>query len=464
MSVPCTISEAIKIFKERRGQDVSNSASRSPVDILAVAVRYSILQSPSAPSSSTSPKAEIWITDPSISPSLNVRVTLSGSSAIARVVEEQVATGDIVRFNRLSLRYSDDDSFQFVHSWKDPEPGFEWYRLGHVDRSGRFTDKDATRSVPEDMITSSHRINEIINWCKQQKNGDLDSGLSPLQCQRRSLNEIQPSVGLLSNVVVRIIDYDCQRSPLSPAVGSRKRRRSSPGQTMTGFATLSDGSGTVMPFVDHGSRFASSLRTAKETGKVLMLTNLTSKIGRDIQERALPSDEIVLVPTRNTAALLLSNEDLLNYDDHAMTQSHTETQIPTSPQNHATIVSGIRDIMINGASIKDGKSLKSLPSFLATFVSPEGNYQEAVIHLCEKALDSDSGISSGAVHADAQVVKTLCGGIEASEIAKSEPLGRHVLELVGALLTEEISLRWTIKGQDRDERYAHVGKVVLPKL
>ena len=464
MSVPCTISEAIEISKERRRQDSSDSASRSPVDILAVAVRHSILQSPSAASSSPFPKAEIWITDPSISPTLNVRVTLSGSSAIARVIEDQVASGDILRFNRVSLRYSDDDSFQFVHSWKDPEPGFEWYRLGHVDRSGRFIDRDATRSVPEDMITSLHRMNDIINWCKQQKNGDLSSGLSPLQCQRRSLNEIQFSVGLLSNVVVRITDYDCQRLAQSPAVGSRKRRRSSPaGQTTTGFATLSDGSGTVMSFVDHGSRFASSLRTAKETGKVLMLTNLTSKIGRDIPERALPSDEIVLVPTRATASLLLSNEDLLNYDDHTMTQSYTETQIPISPQSHETIISGIRDIMIDGASIKDGKSLKSLPSFLATFVSPEGNYEGAVIQLLEKVLGS--GSSSGIVYADAQVVKTLCGGIEASEIARNEPsLGQHVLELVRALLAEEISLRWTIKVQDKNERYAHVEKVVLPKL
>jgi hypothetical protein len=193
-----------------------------------------------------------------------------------------------------------------------------------------------------------------------------------------------------------------------------------------------------------------------------MLTNLTSKIGRDIQERALPSDEIVLVPTRATAALLLSNEDLLHYDDHTMTQSHTETQVPTSPQNHATIVSGIRDIMIDGSLIKDGKSLKSLPCFLATFVSPQGNYQEAVIHLLEKVLDS--GSSPGAVYADPLCMQTLCGGIEASEIARNEPLGRHVLALVRALLAEEISLRWSIKVQDKDERYAHVEKVVLPKL
>jgi hypothetical protein len=456
MTVPSTIAEALEMNKRPKQQENPKVAATNTVDLLVVIVNHSIMQSPpaSAASSSSFPKAKILITDDSInSTGMTVSVLLYGSSAVARVTEEQLAKGDLVRFNGVSLRNgndTDEDSFEFHYSWTNPQPGIEWWRLGNMDRHGKFIDKDTLRRIPDSMQTSPIRFNEFVQWCQHKDEVFVDSpGLTPLPCQRRLLNDIQSSAGLLSNVVVRMLDYDCHRQLQSITATSRKRKRAST-QFVTGFATLTDGFGTVMTLVDPGSRFASSLKTAKDSGKWLTLTNLLSKRGQDIQDQMLPWDEIVLVPTTTTEVIQLSHENGY-YDEPTSTPNHTETQHLTLPRNESTLASRVRDFLMDGVSIK-GECLNNTKCFLSKLLTGDGQYREASL-----LLDNVT------VFAEARVVQCLCGGVDSGELIREEQMAHHVRDLVRALLNEPIVFYWTIETND-DKKRARAIKVGLKNI
>jgi hypothetical protein len=461
MSVPCTISEAIEILEEREKQTPASSSVKNnttPVDILAVIVNYSILQSPPAAASSFVPKAELWISDQSVSTDISARITLSGSMEIARVAEEQIATGDVVRFNRVSLsKNRTKSSVRFLFLWNDPEPGIRWFRLGHIDSTAAWINEEDARRIPEGMVTPENRLSELVQWFQKRRNGQShSSSLAPLPVQRRSLDEIQSSTGLLSNVSVRVTHCDYQRLPQSSPTNNKRRRGGIASPSSIGYATLTDGSGVTMPLVDPGNRFDATLRTAKDTGRLLMLTNLSSKSRNDVHGRTLPLDEVVLVPTRSTVAVLLSTANSIGTNGE--TFSLPEPSETMSPRSEITLLSSILDISINGASLRDSRSLESPGSFLETILSSDGGYRSAALHLgCSLSI----GQPGDAIHADSRVVKTLCGGIEAGELMKDELLGCHVLHLVRALLNEPILLRWTV---DTRQNQAEVLKVILPKL
>lgn len=471
MSVPCTISEAVEILEGRRKQRKTPDTHCTPVDILGVVLNHSILQSPPASSSASFPKAEIWISDFSIS-DMSARVTLYGSTEIVRVAEQQIKVGDVLRFNRVSLNKNNSasDSFQFVlHD--DPEPGFDWFRLGHIDsRNGTWDHQDeTTRRIPDNMITSNLRIVEVVEWFRKNRTGHFqnDGGITPLPCKRRSLSEIQASVGLLSNITVRVTHYDFQISLQSPA-GARKRRRgSTTPQSTIGFATVTDGSGVIMSLVDPGNRFASTIRTAKETGRLVMLTNISSKSQNDIQGRLSALDEVVLVPTKATATFLLPTTESSytnNGNGGSLTPLEaTATQTPDSKKKQTTLLSRILGLSIGGVSLKSTiRTFESPAQFLGTVLTPDGDYRSATLY-----LDSWNNISMGrddnGIIAGPNVVKTLCGGVEAAELIRDESLGRHALNLVRALLNESILLRWTINENDNYDQ-ADVARVVLSNL
>jgi hypothetical protein len=460
MAAPCSISEAIKVLDERQKQKQKQKQLPAPVDVMGIVVNYSIIQSPPVASSLSSPKAEIWITDPSVSSGVSARVTLHGSTEVARVADEKLAVGDVVRFNRLSLNKNHSrDSFQFLHSWSDPEPGFGWFRLGHIASDGTWISQAATRRIPDNMTTSEIRISELTRWF-QGGNTPHSTSLSPLPCTRRSLSEIQSCVGLLSHVAVRVTHFDCQVAPQSPVVG--KRKRSSPmKQSLIGYATVSDDSGVFMSLVDPGSRFGSTLRTALDTGKYLMLTNLSSRNQNDIHGRPFALEEVVLLPTRSTTAVVLSNHKLIGNGEASSSPDATQTQVVNSRKSQVTLVSSLLDISIGAVSLRSRYlELPTPATLLATILTTAGEYSSATLH-----LESTSSISIGqpenVFYAGSKVVMSLCGGVEARELMGDEALSQHASQLVRSILDEGILLRWTIDA--RNEK-AEIVDVVLPKL
>ena len=502
-----SLMEAIELGQARRdaGRSPFSTSSRSSrssasIDLLGVVLRYSVQQSPSVDSFSSMPRAEIWITDQSVGNNsnqsiLSVRVTLSGSAEISRIMEEQITQGDIVRFNRVSLHRSDANNAQFLHSWKDPEAGMKWFRLGHVDRLGSFANtsgergSSSSRRIPSEMSTSPDRLENLAHWFSLYRAaGNGENGLTPLPCQRRTLNEIMASAGLLSNVVVRITEYDCKPSTPSSA-STRKRRRTSPGtpsSTLNGFATLSDQSGAVLLLIDPGNLLGSSLRIAKDSGKAILLTSVASKAGSDVQElqRSLPSDEVVLVPTRSSSAVVLSDEEILTTtgNNNEYTQDYTPTQIPgmTRTQNTETkeVVGRLEDLWINGKSVLQGRTLSSWKEFKATMIdTSDGRYlfNEGTVRISQLKSTTEAGDEvevdgSSLTHeytVNADTIRTLCGGANESDIFKTSAVGSGAGMVLKALLTNRTILRWTIVkdmslgGNDTEQS---ISKVAVTKL
>jgi hypothetical protein len=159
----------------------------------------------------------------------------------------------------------------------------------------------------------------------------------------------------------------------------------------------------------------------------------TSKSRNDVHGRTLPLDEVVLVPNRSTVAVLLSNVNSLGTNGEIFSLQEPSEAI--SPRSEITLLSNILDISINGASLRDSRSLESPGRCLETILSSDGGYCSATLHL-EGSLSI--GQPSDAIRADARMVNTLCGGIETGELMKDESLGYHVLHLVHALLNEPI--------------------------
>ena len=153
-----------------------------------------------------------------------------------------------------------------------------------------------------------------------------------------------------------------------------------------GYATLLwDGSvNGMVSLIDPGSHFASSLQTANDSGKVVMITNLTTKVlGRDITELIIPSNKIVLLPTWGTTPLLMSNEYLL----HAKTKvkatlNPSDTQLSLWPKSNAITVHSF---------IRSTSMRKELPwsmghDFLATIMNEDGNYSDAMMLSEDRAI------------------------------------------------------------------------------
>jgi hypothetical protein len=150
-----------------------------------------------------------------------------------------------------------------------------------------------------------------------------------------------------------------------------------------------------------------------------MLTNLLSKSQNDIHGRTFPLDEVVLVPTRATAAVLLSTENLDGNGETCSSPEATQTQIPDARKNQITLVSSILDLSIGGVSLKDSRSLESAAKFVDTIFTADGEYRSATLHL--ESCSISMGRSDGGIIAESQVVKTLCGGVEPGELIRDGP-------------------------------------------
>ena len=241
-----SISEAVLALEKRQRRQRQSPASTGPaddgpVDVVAVVSGVATLNSTLASSSVVSnitPRVDLRIIDPSI-PSSNVvaKVTLQGSMDVARIADEQISPGDIIRFNRLRLgrhhhpqdshdNNNDHDQergggaggsnntlLHFEVSLDDPEPGFRWFKLGririmssgpdddadygfgdrsnhvHVVFSGGGTDnhrsrrailsddRRGARNFPQEMVTSDSRIGELLDW--YAKRGLTGHGSTP---------------------------------------------------------------------------------------------------------------------------------------------------------------------------------------------------------------------------------------------------------------------------------------------
>jgi hypothetical protein len=480
-----SIATAVSLLEQRQDQKPSlEHAGNDPIDVVAVVAHRGVLtmQSPPLSSMLASPRADIYISDHSVSRNTTVKVSLHGLSEVTRTVEEQIVPGDVIRFNGLrlgpqhnpqyALRNSGYDALvHFEKTRDDPEPGYSWYRLGRIRivneevfprRAILGNDQRHKQNFPREMATSDQRIQDLVTWFPGYLLGDDTSfapipvggetvlnssttesarSLSPLPCRRRSLAEIQSSSGMLSNILVHVTHCDSQVLPRSTTNPKKRPRASGSGTShprqILGFATVTDHSGVIMSLFDQGNRFGSIFQEALERKVLLSLTNVQSKKQCDIDGRPLASDEIVLWPTRTTAGSFLSSEEtnskftgLTDLPDDNKVSATQQTQNQLAFHNtkegisgrYMTIKSSIIGITVNGRNI-DKNLGRWTPETLKTNLTATDsmNFEPAIIRLT--ALDGQEGAEEG-VLAQGSIVESLCGGITPSEWS-NESLARH---------------------------------------
>ncbi len=391
-----SISQAVLALERRQRQKQPLNFTSAPIDVVAVVSGISTLKSPPTSSHTTMPRVDLRIIDQSIPSNAVAKVSLYGSVELARISEEQISPGDVIRFNQLGLgrQHLPQDSpsssvgndnvlLHFEHPMNHLEPGLRWFKLGRIRVSNKIEstddcsspggstsrrqrafltdDRRQAWSFPSEMVTSESRIKELLIWFAARGHSHAQDGressattaaaaagpnrsisitnnsrsLSPLPCKRRSLAEIQVSSGILSNIVVRIIHSDSQVVPLQ---AERKRTSAArPRQRQViGFASLTDHSGTVMSFVDPGDRFGSTLRAARQVhGEIrsVMMTSVISTKQSEIYGRPLVCEEVVLWPTRQTTVSIVEGTTGSVEEQMERVDVQGALLLPTSPRS-----------------------------------------------------------------------------------------------------------------------------------
>ena len=444
MSTPYTLAEAFELLKKRQERLKSNSHA---IDILGIVSNIS--NSAPLPGRSGVRKCQIWLADESLgsnsgtyeSNQRTVRFVLFDSSEIARIAKENIQMGDILRFNNVTLK-SFRGSSQFQFSSLDPEPGLSWFRLGSVDDPIAYTDNDIhaspQNSIPKSMMTSKERVVELADWYTKTRTERLPPCVPRgLPTRKRSLDDLQSSVGLLSNVVVRVT---CVRVlPAASNSNYRYRNRTNTWQRPpVAFASFVDDSGATMSFIDSSGRFLSTLKISEKDNQTtrLLVTNVSTACPSQPQRGlATSADEIVLVPTETTTMRVISDEKALD-DSKSFTYGLKK---PSDFVVHA----GISDIFLNGISFKTTPSVFSSSSeFLATLTDKDdGTFRRPLVYL-ER---NEAQIGKEGIPALPSVLKTLCGSLDIVELSNHETLCKYSIGLLQALLQKDTILEWTLR-------------------
>jgi hypothetical protein len=488
-TVPYELSEAVDVCKKRIRETLASTRD-SPIDIVGVVVDLSYTREPF-------PIACLWIQDPSLPPGVKALFSLRGPKALAFIQECKVSIGDIVRFNRVSLKEIETDItggkdavYHFHHSWTDPEAGPEWCRLGHIggNINGDFTQDFLV--IPGQMQTDEACLERLVEWYRESvyfsARENQNPCLSQLPCQLRSLAQLQSLIGVVSNVVVKVTDF--QNAPPNYELG-RKRRHSSVSTAPCSFALLTDGV-CSMPFLDDKSRFRTLLQQAVITGRPLRLTHVSSQAGRSrahvgrIQKDVL--DEVVLVPTKSTMATLVQDGDAATWGPEESQVDPTQSQFPTnlthnscqptSSRHRTILLSPIHDIVLlsDGSNTHAHTSLAQVSEYpdaptrwASALVESSGDTNTPSYRYCSACVTLEAtAVLSGKqeVKADGSIVQKLCGDLMVEDLVSGkESFHQHAYNIMVSLWRERVPLRWTLE-QEPEGTMFRVVNVSLHKL
>jgi hypothetical protein len=490
-TVPYTLSEAVDVCKKRQ-IDTLASTKDSPVDIVGVIVDLSYTREPF-------PIVCLWIQDPSLPSGVKVLFSLRGSKALTFIEECDVSIGDIIRFNRISLKEIEIDTtggedavYHFHHSWTDPEAGPEWCRLGRIEGDTSVALTQDVLAIPDQMQTDEACLERLVAWYRGSDyfsaRGNQNPCLSQLPCQQRSLTQLQTLIGAESNIVVKANDF--QSAAPNYELGLKRRHSSiSTPAAPCSFALLTDGV-CSMPFLDDKGRFRTLLQQAVTTGRPLRLTNVSSQAGRSLGQVSLGRirkdalDEVVLVPTKSTIATLLQDGDAALWEPEESQVDPTQSQYPANlthipyqlePSRHHTILlSPIKDIelLVSGSNTKISLAQVSehpdASTRWASALMESGDtdtpssyrYSSAWVTLEAAVL----GGKQQQVEADDSIVRKLSGDLSVQELVSGEEsFHRHAYDIMVSLYREQVPLQWIVQ-QASEGTMSRVINVSLRKL
>jgi hypothetical protein len=430
-TVPCSIVEAVTRLKERVGSTTDRSC---PVDLLSVVVHRSTLR----PTATTI--CQLWLRDSSLPPEAQAVISFVGSNKAVEIIQERnINVGDVVRFNRISLRQQEPTEkttsktlYEFCYDWQDPEAGPEFYRLGHIDATTGSLKNAMDLPVPPSMTTERNCLDRLVAWYRESELSNKRSEeLTAPPCQYRSLGNLQSSLGVLSHIIARVSHVDLVPQNARKLLGGKRRRE---GDRCC--ALLTDGR-HVLSFLDTEGRFRSVLQQAVHSEKPLRLSRVMAKISSN------DDDEVVLVPTRESVAQLVTEAEF--QERLSQTAAATASQLPfsltqasqavvnrdTTVARTYQVIAPILDIQIGSTSLA-----KTAPTAWKPSTFGSGRYYRSATVI----LDGEQQPQEVAV--DGRILQALCGDMDLQE-------GEWSSRFLQGLLEERIPLRWTLEDTTR---------------
>jgi hypothetical protein len=427
-TVPCSIVEAATRLKEREGCSTDRSC---PVDLLSVVVHRSTLR----PTATTI--CQLWLRDSSLPPEAQAVISFVGSNKAVEIIQERnINVGDVVRFNRISLREKKTSNtfYEFCYDWQDPEAGPGFFRLGHIDSTTGSLKNTMDVPVPPSMTTDRNCLDRLVAWYRDSElSSKRSEELTAPPCQYRSLGNLQNSLGVLSHIIARVSHVDLVPQNARKLMGGKRRRE---GDRLSCCALLTDGR-HVLSFLDNEGRFRSILQQAVHSEKPLRLSRVITKTSSD------DDDEVVLVPTRESVAQLVTEAEF--QERLSQTAAATASQLPfsltqasqavverdTTVARTHQVIAPMLDVRIGSTSLA-----KTAPTAWKPSTFGSGRYYRSATVI----LDGEQRPQEVAV--DGRILQALCGDVDLQE-------GEWSSRFLQGLLEERIPLRWTLEDTTR---------------
>eukprot|EP00550_Attheya_septentrionalis_P011605 CAMPEP_0198304336 /NCGR_PEP_ID=MMETSP1449-20131203/57350_1 /TAXON_ID=420275 /ORGANISM="Attheya septentrionalis, Strain CCMP2084" /LENGTH=561 /DNA_ID=CAMNT_0044006857 /DNA_START=560 /DNA_END=2245 /DNA_ORIENTATION=- len=516
---PLSILSALRGYQKRRLSGavgfVPECYDLSPMDIVAAVLSISFKAS--------NKSVELIVSDPSIPSDTYAQVFIVGSKETDKVLEMQVSTGDIMRFNRLSIKHmsrrahllleghesatSTKDQIystfnskiesvecqaiakespgmpkiicKFHFSWINPEAGLPFTRLA----SASFESEDDRTIVPESMQTPHAIISDVLRWVSTWKRNSSHQNLSlSAPCRRRQISEIKKP-NLLSDVLVKVISYDM-------AARQKLRKKSKLHNFSYAIAILSD-NGCMIALHDC-QKFHTSLEAAVRNGTALLITRLVSQ---HYSGTGAGEPDTVLLPTDASIVRVSSREHAPDSHplDHNMSQNvwsqaninHQISSLASDTSSRTVVVlSNILNIsfkdsiqtvaagnvgwtsvenFILDALDKNSDEIAVKSAFNEKSITcdkTEPDYKTAIITLGDQV----SGTKYSG-QASSLIIRTLCGSISACEVINpsNTQMRLNAMNLFQAIVQGGIELLWTLCRSDQTEVW-DISNVILPRL
>lgn len=463
---------------ENGSTETMHSSGNILVDVLAVVIRIS--------HPAQEDRTELWMADPSIetrkknSREIRAMVTLFGRENV------KLKVGDVIRFNGLSLRRtirkggSNKNShtqnntqrtattYEFVQSWNTTHPGaaveHTLFVLGHASAK----DSRLMKRIPETMETHANLVQNLMDWyptssCAAQSK----ERLSTPPCQRRTLEEVTASLGVIGHVEVNILSLEASiAEKKSPA---KKRKRASNAPKTYHMVTVSDTiGGNPVLFVHSIHSLVAVLQKALADNHLVILHNVVCRKGRDIPSwfthQHYRNDETVLLATPTTYAVPVpATSELLTskVQTHAMGQSQTQpflsatqhSQHPTGteePVASLVLEAPLYAMEFDATKLRKDHSVWTSREKVMILLLERGedgavSYRNAILYL------NHESVRNAKVHANTSALQELCCGLEASELQQHPKYQNHVIAFLRGLLEDKVVLRWKLcrdSGQD----------------
>ena len=413
---------------------------------------------------------------------LGKQYAVVGSSLILHTrvgVDCICSVGDIVRFNRISLREghrhtkrtlteqtteasSSSLVIRFGHSWEDLENGQHFFRLCRFDpASGKMvrTDPDC---IPCTHETDGKFLEHLMVWNRTKSRHFLNlrrqDTLAPFPRKHWSLEELQSCAGIYAYTPAVHVARVQTTTTTSSSKKWRKRRR--PNTPWT-FAILSDGV-HHMSLLDPTSRIGPELQEAVRLKRSVHVGPIQTCRAAEIQcfestgfTCGCGPEEMFLVCNVHTKVSFIGSREQLNSGQfktqHQSQPSTSMEKLDYETSRHdaeSSILAWIIDLSVNGTIVDGSGDPQELSRTLCVDSRKCFPAARILLGLRDKGL-SDRRLT---VLAKPDILQLLCGGVHWEQFQNQEAIRNRCVRFLLSLMGDRVPLRWDLQqGMHGDE-------------